>query len=395
MRSDIISAVIRNLKNFYHLLSAFGATVFYRFPAKKLFVIGVTGTDGKTTVVHLIFHILKTAGKKTAMISTVSAPGFHVTTPNSWQLQRFLRKMANEGKKYIVLEATSHGLDQHRLFGCYFQIGVITNVTHEHLDYHVTWENYLKAKSRLFKSAKHAVLNRDDESFPFLKRAVKAKIITYGIKNKADFTPQTLEFKTKLPGEYNLYNCLAAISVARILKIPDEKIRQALLTFPAVKGRMETVNQGQGFRVIIDFAHTPNAFRRVLATAREMTKGRLIHVFGCTGDRDRTKRPMMGEISTQFSDRIILTHEDTYSEDLKQIISEIESGVKKGAKVLGKDYWKVYQRKKAIEKAIKMAKKSDTVLITGVGHQEVLNIGDKEVPWSDLKVVSEILKRRK
>lgn len=374
------------------------AAAFYRFPAKQLFVIGVTGTDGKSTVVHLISHILKTAGKKVAMISTVSAPGFHVTTPDSWQLQRFLGKMVNQGKEYIVLEATSHGLDQHRLWGCYFQISAITNVTHEHLDYHRTWKNYLAAKARLFHGVKWAVLNRDDVSYQSLvvklSRCPAVQIITYGIKKKADVTLKTFRFRTKLPGEYNLYNCLAAIAVAKILKIPDEKIRQAILSFPPVKGRMEVIDEGQDFKVIIDFAHTPNAFKQVLATARAMTKKRLIHVFGCTGERDRVKRPIMGEISARFSDKIIITHEDTYREDLRQIINEIEPGVKKSGKVLGRDYWLIEERGEAIKKAIEMAKKGDLVLITGVGHQTSLNMGGREVPWSDQKTVRKILKEQ-
>ncbi len=348
-------------------------------------------------MVHLIEHLLKFAGKKVTMISTVSAPGFHVTTPDSWQLQKFLRKAIDEGKKHVVLEATSHGLDQHRLFGCHFRIGVMTNVTHEHLDYHQTYNDYLRAKARLFEGVKWAVLNRDDKSYPYLKSKIKyqkSRIIAYGIKSKADLTPKIFPFKTNLLGEFNLYNCLAAIAVARVLRIPDKKIRQALLAFKPVKGRMEEIDEGQNFRIFIDFAHTPNAFKQILPAAREVTGGEIIHVFGCTGDRDRSKRPVMGEISAQFSDKIILTHEDTYSEKPKKIIGEIEPGVQKGGKVLGKSYWKAYQRKKAIEKAVKMAKKGDTVLLTGVGHQTSLNLGGQEVPWSDQEEVKKILRRK-
>jgi len=390
--------VIRDLKNFYHLLVALLATIFFRFPSKELFVIGVTGTDGKTTVVHLIAHILKTAGKKVSMISTVSAPGFHVTTPDSWQLQKFLRNAVNQSVKYVVLEITSHGLDQHRVFGCHFQVGVITNVTHEHLDYHKTWDSYLRAKARLFKGVKWAVLNQDDGSYKPIVQLFKGSMIkslTYGIKSKADLTLKNFPFKTDLLGEYNLYNCLAAISVAGILKIANKKIRKALLSFKPVKGRMEEINEGQNFKIFVDFAHTPNAFQQVLPTARKITRRDLIHVFGCTGNRDRSKRPVMGEISAKFSDKIILTHEDTYHEDLKKIIAEIEPGVKRGRKILGENYWKVYERRKAIEKAIELAEKGDTILVTGVGHQKTLNIGGCEVPWSDQKVVREILKRKK
>ena len=389
--------MVRSLKNFYHLLRAVLATIFFRFPTKNLFVIGVTGTDGKTTTVHLITHILKAAGKKTAMISTVSAPGFHVTTPDSWQLQRFLRKAVDEKKEYVILEATSHGLDQHRLFGCNFKMGVITNVTYEHLDYHGTWKNYLKAKARLFNGVKWAILNRDDASYRYLDTEIlryrDIKIITYGIKKKADLTPETFKFKTNLLGEFNLYNCLAAISAAKILGIPDKKIRQSLLSFEPVSGRLEEIDEGQDFKIFIDFAHTPNAFRQILPALKKITQGKIIHVFGCTGDRERTKRPIMGEISAKFSDKIILTHEDTYSEDPKKIIAEIEPGVEKGGKILAKNYWKIEDRREAIKKAIEMAEKGDIVLVTGVGHQNSLNIGGKEISWSDQKEVRKILEK--
>lgn len=395
--NDIISSVIRNLKNFYHLLRAVLATIFFRFPARQLFVIGVTGTDGKTTVVHLIDHILKNAGKKSAKISTVSAPGFHVTTPDSWQLQKFLRKAVDDNKKYVILEATSHGLDQHRLFGCHFKVGVVTNVTHEHLDYHGTWENYLQAKAKLLQGVKWVVLNRDDDSFSSLEAIAKkagAKIVNYGIRNRADLTPKTFSFKTSLLGEFNLYNCLAAIAVAKILKIADEKIRKALVSFPSVSGRLEEIDEGQNFKVFVDFAHTPNAFKQILPTVKKITKRRMIHVFGCTGDRDKSKRPVMGEISARFSDKIILTHEDTYSEDPQQIIAEIEPGVKKEGKVLNNSYWKIDQRRKGIKKAIGLAKKGDLVLITGVGHQKSLNINGKEVLWLDQEEVRKILRKK-
>jgi len=393
-----MTGVIRQLKNLYHLLQAILAVIFYRFPARKLLVIGVTGTDGKTTTVHLIAHLLKKSGKKVAKISTVCAPGFHVTTPDSWHLQQFLRRAVSKGIKYVVLEATSQGLDQYRLFGCHFQIAVITNVTHEHLDYHHTWENYLKAKAKLFKKVKWAVLNKDDASYQYLNAKCKmqnAKLMTYGIKCKAQITPKTFSFKTNLLGVYNQYNCLAAICVAKILSIPDKKIRQALRSFKPVKGRLEEIDEGQNFRIFIDFAHTPNAFRQVLPTVKKITRGKLIHVFGCTGSRDKSKRPVMGEISAQFSDKIILTHEDTYYEDLQEIIAGIEPGIKKSGKILGKDYWKIAKRREAIKKAIKMAQKGDTVLITGVGHQTTLNIGGREIPWSDQKVVREILRKKK
>lgn len=389
------------------------AVLFYRYPARNLTVIGVTGTDGKTTTVNLIYHLLSSAGLKTAMISTVGAKigkkqvrtGFHVTTPDSRRVQRLLRTIVNRGIKYLVLEATSHGLDQHRLLGCNFKIGVITNITSEHLDYHKTYANYLKAKAKLFQGTQYAVLNRDDKSYKYLYQRVtrprpdevgnqstSQRVTTYGLSN-ADLTPKTFPFQTRLLGEHNQYNCLAAIAVARILKISDKTIKKALVSFQPVKGRLEEIKEGQKFKVFVDFAHTTGAFEKVIPTVRKLTKGEVIHVFGCTGDRDRTKRPIMGETAAKLSDKIILTHEDTYTEEPQKIIAEIEPGVKKGGKILGKTYWKALQRRDAIRQAIKMAKKDDTVLLTGVGHQTSLNLGGREVSWSDQEEARKAIRR--
>lgn len=396
----------QKLKNLGHFICALLAIILYRFPASRLTVIGVTGTDGKTTTVHLIGEILKKAGFRVAMISTLGAwfgeeeikIGFHVTTPSPFLLQKLLRQVGDRGFTHVVCEATSHGLDQHRLLGCNFKVGVITNITHEHLDYHKTFEDYLKAKAKLFQKVELAVLNRDDESYQYLKteklRNKKTKMVTYGIKNEADFTPKNFNFKTSLPGEYNQYNCLAAIATAKALGIKEEIIKRAVASFSGLAGRLEKIDEGQDFSVFVDFAHTPAAFEGVLKTVRSKTKGEIIHVFGCTGNRDKTKRPLMGEISARLSDKIILTHEDTYHEDLKKIISEIEVGVKKGGKIFGQTYWKIFDRGRAIKLAINMAKSRDTVLITGVGHQKTLNLGGHEIPWSDQEISREAIKER-
>jgi len=389
----------RRLKNIYHWLIAFLATVYYHFPSKKLKIIGVTGTDGKTTTVTLIAHILSKAGFNADSISTVSAPGLHTTTPNSFAVQRFLRKAVNQKKKYIVLETTSHGLDQHRLAGINFLAAVITNITHEHLDYHQTFQNYLAVKAKLFKKVKIAVLNRDDESYKYLDTKIQrykdTKIVTYGIKKEADFTPQKFKFTTSLPGDYNQYNCLAAIAVCAFLGISAAEIKKAVASFKGVKGRMEEIKEGQDFKVFVDFAHTPAAFEKVIPTVRKMTRGEVIHVFGCTGNRDKSKRSIMGRIAAQLDDKVILTHEDTYREDPEKIIAEIEPGVEKEGKILGKTYWKISNRHQAIKKAISMAEKGDAVLITGVGHQTSLNLGGHEVSWSDQKEVKEAIKEKR
>ncbi|MDP3888762.1 MAG: UDP-N-acetylmuramoyl-L-alanyl-D-glutamate--2,6-diaminopimelate ligase [bacterium] len=396
--------MVRKLKNLVHLARAVLSVVFYRYPAGNLCVIGVTGTDGKTTTVHLIGAILSQAGFKTATLSTLGAylgdkkisTGFHVTTPDPWVIQKILRNIADRGFTHVVLEATSHGLDQHRLLGCNFQVGVLTNITQEHLDYHKTYQNYIQAKMKLFRKVKLAVLNRDDSSFKQaleICRSRRVKIKSYGVK-EADLTPKSFPFKTKLPGEHNVYNCLAAISVGKYFNIKDGQIRKAVEDFPGLAGRLEEINEGQSFKVFVDFAHTPAAFSSVLPTAKKMIKGEVIHVFGCTGDRDKSKRAVMGEISGRLADRIILTHEDNYFEEPEKIIAQIKTGVEKAGKVLGKNYWTILDRRLAIKMAIEMASKNDAVLLTGVGHQTTLNLKGVEVPWSDKEIARDVIREK-
>lgn len=398
----IIFFVIRKIKNFFHLLVAIFSVVFFRFPSKNLKVIGVTGTDGKTTTATLIHHILVGAGQKAALISTVTAKigaqeiptGLHVTSPHPWKLQQLLRRIVDRNYQYVVLEVTSHGLDQHRVFGVKFLMGVVTNVTHEHLDYHKTYENYLKTKAKLFKGVEYAILNRDDVSYQYLSSIVNRQssiTITYAIKKRADFTPQTFKFKTSLLGEYNQYNCLAAIATTASLGLSREKIRKAVASFKGVKGRMEEIDEGQDFKVIIDFAHTPNALKNVLkALARRSSRrgDRLIVVFGCAGLRDKAKRPMMGEIAAQYADFIVLTAEDPRVEDVNEIIEQIAKGcLKKGAKEKGSKppcFFRIPDRRRAIKFAIqKLAKKGDIVVICGKGHEQSMCFGKTEYSWSD------------
>jgi UDP-N-acetylmuramoyl-L-alanyl-D-glutamate--2,6-diaminopimelate ligase len=390
--------MIRRLKNFYHLLVALLANIVYRFPSKNLVVIGVTGTDGKTTTVHLICHILKEVGLKSDLISSVSAPGLHVTTPDPWILQQMLRKMVNKGIKYVILEVTSHGLDQHRLAGIKFWVGVVTNVTHEHLDYHRTYKNYLAVKAKLFRGVKIAVLNRDDKSYEYLSVKCKvqsAKCVTYGIKNGADFTPKTFKFKTLLPGDYNQYNCLTAIAAASSLGIPEDKIKKAVASFEGVEGRMEEIDEGQDFKVIVDFAHTPNALENVLRTLKSLITNHqsLIAVFGCAGLRDVQKRPIMGEIAAQYTDFIVLTAEDPRTEDVNEIIDQIANGCKKADGMEGKTFFRIPDRAEAIRFAIqKLAKKGDIVIICGKGHEKSMCFGKTEYPCSDQKEAKKALK---
>ena len=402
-------------KNIYHGVSAIFAAVYYGFPGKKLKVIGITGTDGKTTTTHLIHHILTSAHKKASMVSSVFAEiagkqydtGFHVTSPNEWQVQKFLQESFKAGEEYMVLEVTSHALDQHRVDGIDFEIGVLTNITHEHLDYHKTYENYVSTKVKLLKRARCAIVNRDDESFRYIDVSKNQKTITYGIKNKSDVMPETFTFTSPLPGEYNLYNCLAAIAACQQLGIKDAEIKKALKTFKGVKGRFEYLPTDNNFEVIIDFAHTPNGIEKVLSTVKPMVRGKLIHVFGSAGLRDRSKRPIMGEKSALFADVSVLTEEDYRTEHVDQIMDEIAQGcILQGARELtvgdfekalvskNKVFFRINDRQTAIDFAIqKLARKNDVLIFTGKAHEKSLCRGTVEYPWSEHEAIRKALKK--
>jgi len=384
-----INFFLRRIKNFYHLLQAIIANIIYGFPAKNIRVIGVTGTDGKTTTTTLIAHILKKLGKKVSFISTIEAQigdkkyetGLHVTTPSSLMIQKFLRQAVVEKNEFFVLEVTSHGLDQNRVWGINFEIGVITNITHEHLDYHQSYKEYVKTKEKLISMAKIGVIKRKDDSYRFLSLASKKKCQDYS-KNLP-----IIEKHFPYLTQFNKDNFAAAYTVGIILGLKDEKIIQAAKTFKLPRGRFQIVYDKE-FRVIVDFAHTPNAFKVLLPEVRKkyLSVGRLIHVFGCAGLRDYVKRPLMGQISSQYSDYLILTEEDYRTEDFKKICQQIIEGIK------NKPYEVIKDRQAAINKAIRMAKKGDTVLITGKAHEKSLCRGKKEYPWDEFKAINHALK---
>lgn len=387
---------MRKLKNVYHLFIGIFSVLWFRFPANHLTVIGVTGTDGKTTTTTLIYEILKNAGIKTSMITSVHAviagreydTGFHVTTPNSFYVQKYLRDAVDHGDTHVVLEVTSHAIDQHRIFGIPFRVGVITNVTHEHLDWHKTIERYLDTKMRLLEQSKIAVVNRDEALVYKASKArlIKNSVITYGMEESADITAKKFPFYTPLPGIFNQYNCLAAISAANALSIDPETIRKTLKTFSGVVGRMEVVYK-KDFTVIVDFAHTPNAIAQALSTVRAMTKGKLIHVFGSAGLRDRSKRPLMGKASSEYSDIIVLTEEDYRTERVEDIMNDVQKGISKK-----KEVHRIPIRADAVRFALSKAKKGDLVIFTGKGHEKSLARGTVEYPWSDQEEVRKVLK---
>lgn len=388
--------MLRGLKGLYHLLVAIISVLWFRFPSKALTVIGVTGTDGKTTTTTLIYEILKAGGYKTSMITSVHAvvggksydTGFHVTTPNAWCVQKYLREAVDHGDTHMVLEVTSHGLDQHRVFGIHFAVGVLTNVTHEHLDWHGTYKRYLNTKLSLLKRSTTVVLNRDTDDVynEVISKLRHKKLVTFGIRRDATVTPVNFAFKTSLYGIFNTYNCLAAIAVATVLNVDPPDIRKSISLFDGIPGRMEII-QTKPFTVIVDFAHTPHAVEQVLKTVRSMTKKRLIHVFGSAGQRDAVKRPLMGRASGSYADIIVLTEEDYRNEDVNLIIDHIEEGIPKGKLVN-----RISNRADAIEFALNTAAPGDLVIITGKGHEKSLARGTVEYPWSDQQFVKKVLK---
>lgn len=400
------------------------SAAFYDYPAEHLIVIGVTGTDGKTTTANLIFSILHEAGCKVGMISTVNAligddmldTGFHVTTPEAPHVQRYLRRMVDAGLTHVILEATSHGLAQKRVGACRFDVGVVTNITHEHLDYHGSYQAYREAKAELLRQAassprkgedapKAAVLNRDDRSFSYLSALLKDlefPYLSYGLSPGADVwaeniqhTGQGLVFdvhgkdfkgqiKTPLIGEYNVSNCLAAVTAAVVgMGIEFQHAVSGVRTMAGIPGRMEVIDLGQPFQVIVDFAHTPNALERALRAAREMTAGRIIAVFGSAGLRDKQKRRLMAEISARLADQTVLTAEDPRTESLADILEEMAEGARSRGGVEEQTFWRVPDRGNAIRFALSLAKDNDLVMICGKGHEQSMCFGTVEYAWDD------------
>lgn len=344
------------------------ASEFYGNPSKKLKVIGVTGTKGKTTTVHLIYHILSKLGKKVGLVSSNMAKigdkeegiGFHVTSPDVISLHKFLKKMKDAGCEYAVIEVSSHGIDQKRIAGVNFEVGVLTNIAPEHLDYHKTFEEYKNVKMSFIESAKIKVIS--DES-------AKLKI---------------------LPGEFNNINAQTAIEVVKNFGVSEEDALAAVKSFNLPEGRLEQIENNLDLSIFVDFAHTPESLEAVLKYLKTVTKGRIISVFGSAGMRDHYKRPKMGKVAGNLSDIVILTAEDPRSENVSDITREIKGGItNKEVEVL-----EIPDRREAIKKAVELAKKGDTLGIFGKGHEKSMNLdGKSEIPWSDQKIVREYVGR--
>jgi UDP-N-acetylmuramoyl-L-alanyl-D-glutamate--2,6-diaminopimelate ligase len=404
-----LKLILYKLKRPFHfvktgLLRGLAGELQYGFPAKQLKIIAITGTDGKTTSSTLMYHVLKAAGKKVALVTTVAAyigdeeidTGFHVTTPDAGDVQRFLAKMVELGIEYVVLEATSHGMYQHRLWGIYPEIAGFTNITHEHLDYHVTYDEYVAAKALLARSARHIVINADDSSsYRELKRQLANRSTDIHAYSKSDRLPPAVSkaINARFDQPYNQMNARLVYTIAKLMKVEDKAFTAGLREFPGVPGRMQEVGKVKNIKVIVDFAHTPNSLESALQSLRKelkqsKSKGRIIAVFGCAGLRDVQKRPMMGRIGAELADLAIFTAEDPRTEDVWSIIRQMKSD-------LGTFHNKVVtiaDRKEAITYAIQhVAKSGDIIGIFGKGHEKSMSFGTVEYPWSDLTAAQEAL----
>src|SRR5258708_3817575 len=397
------------------------AAAFYDWPGRALTVIGVTGTDGKTTTTNLIYQILLASGIKAGMVSTVNAvigkdvldTGFHVTTPDAHDLQSYLARMVAAGLTHVVLETTSHGWAQHRADACEFDIGVITNITHEHLDEHGSFENYRAAKGRLFRALEKtspkpqgnprlAVLNLDDQSYEYLNSISRVRTVTYGFSDPAVYHAEGIQsnstglsftarngdirvtIQSSLVGIYNVSNCLAAVTATMEgLGLERDAVERGIRALRGVPGRMELIELGQDFRAMVDFAHTPNALRVVLEAARELVQGRVIVAFGSAGLRDREKRRMMAEIATELADLSVFTAEDPRTESLDGILAEMADGARLMGGKDGSTFWCIPDRGAAIRFALSLARPGDIVLACGKGHEQSMCFGKIEYPWDD------------
>lgn len=396
---------------------------FFSHPTKELTVVGITGTNGKTTITYLLESIWQYQNKKCGVIGTIDyrygeiVKQSSMTTPESLDLMGMFREMRDEGVETVAMEVSSHAIDKQRAVGCDFDVAVFTNLTQDHLDYHDSMENYFGVKKRLFtellqdsdKEEKYSIINIDDPFGARLAKEVPGNIVTYSIKNDeasvytktSTITAKGIEAKVMTPkgemqikstlfGEHNLSNILAAIATAGSLGTANEIIEKGLAKIDSVPGRLEGISNDRGFNILVDYAHTPDALKNVLLASRPLTKGQLILVFGCGGDRDNAKRPLMGKIGKEMSDVLIITSDNPRTEDPEIILDHIEEGVDQ-ADQAEKPYFRITDRAQAIKQAITSANKNDTVLIAGKGHEDYQIIGTTKYPFDDREVAREAL----
>jgi len=425
VKTLIPTGLFKKIEPYGHLGEAILMNIRYGFPGRKVRIIGVTGTNGKTTTSFMIHRLLHESGIKVGLLTTVAngigdaivPQSEHITTAQAGVLQKKLREFANAGVEWAVVETSSHSLAQHRVWGVPYEIAVMTNITHEHLDYHGTFENYVEAKRRLFKIAnrhglRFGVINQQDPSVDKFMQTV-ANSTTYGIGSgklqatnvklladhstfKATIGSDSYNIEVNLPGEFNVSNSLAAIAVGRKLGLSKAEIEKGIAALKGVEGRMHVIDEGQKFQVIIDFASTPDAFERFFESVRPLTKGKLIAVFGSAGRRDEAKRVVQGRIAGKFANVVIVTEEDDRDIDGHQIMTEIAKGVTENGKVENKDLFLILNREEAIGFAMTQAtSKDDVVVLLGKGHELTIERADGEYPWNEAEVARAALQALK
>ena len=385
---------------------------FYGHPSGRFKLVGVTGTKGKTTTTFMVKAILESAGKKAGLVGTLgSRIGDRMlyterTTPESHDLQSLFSEMVDEGVDSVVMEVSSQGLALHRVSCCDYEIGVFTNLTKDHIGpkEHSSMEDYLEAKTRLFRMCKKGLVNNDSEYADEIMKKAECVLLTFGIHKKSDIMaadivkhPQSVEFKVvtpwfsdrmkvNIPGKFSVYNALTAIGVCGMLGISSEAIKAGLEKVQ-VPGRAELVNTGRNFSVMIDYAHTPDSLENILSTVKDYAPGRVVSVFGCGGDRDKTKRPMMGEISGRIASFTIITSDNPRTEDPEAIVNDIEEGIRKS----GGSYIRIVDRREAIKYALNNALADDVIVLAGKGHETYQTFKDKTIHFDEREVVAEIL----
>ena len=420
VRKRLPVGATRQVEELYRRGRIYALSARNGFPARQLRVIAVTGTNGKTTTANYLNEILKAAGHKTALFTTavIEMAGertlneLNATVASTERMQQFFRDAKSAEVEFVILEITSHSLMQHKLDGVPIECAIMTNLTQDHLDYHKTMDDYASAKGRLFaKNPRFIVLNRDDEWFEFYNQyEASEQKITYGTNETADARisqvklykkgsearvvidlQTTLELATALPGKFNVYNMTAAAAASYLFHVGLEAIADGIANLEELPGRFERVEIGKNFEVVVDYAHTPDAIEQLLEATKSITKNRVILVFGATGDRDKGKRPIMGEIAARLADRIILTDEESYNEDPAQIRSMVMEGIADAGGEAKTE--EIADRREAIAKALKIARKDDTILITGMGHERFRIIGGERLPWNDADVVRELTQK--
>lgn len=407
--SSGIDVIVPDTHAAYAIMSA----NWFNNPASKLKLIGVTGTNGKTSVTYMLKNILEAAGEKVGLIGTIqNMIGDEVikterTTPNCYELNALFAKMVEKGCTAAVMEVSSHALDQKRVYGIEFEVGIFTNLTQDHLDYHITMENYLEAKKKLFSMCKTAVINSDDEWAEKLCDGLKCRVVTVSATKEASYCAKNIEYRAdgvnfllsgentialsmSTGGRFTVYNAMSAAVSALCFGISAETVKNALCGSDGIKGRAEVVKNPFDFTVIIDYAHTPDGIKNILNTFSELKKGRLIILFGCGGDRDRTKRPIMGEIAAEIADYVVVTSDNPRTENPSKIIEDILVGVKKH----NTPYTVIENRIEAIHFAIKEAKKDDIIVLAGKGHETYQILADRTIHLDEREIVAQALKER-